>query len=70
MNEFWSDGLDNTPDQFHKVYWRLIRAEQRGAELSFKLFQMLETLKNLNESAANMTITNSSINSLRNSSGK
>ncbi|MCI4379656.1 hypothetical protein PGIGA_G00230750 [Pangasianodon gigas] len=58
---------DNTSDQFHKVYWRLIKAEQRGEELSFKLIQMLEKLKNLNNTGANQTITNSSRNSLVNS---
>ncbi|MCJ8733763.1 hypothetical protein PDJAM_G00227330 [Pangasius djambal] len=58
---------DNTLDQFRKVYWRLIKAEQRGEELSYKLVQMLEKLKNLNNTGANQTFTNSSRNSLVNS---
>lgn len=73
-NGFWFYGLDNTHNQFHKVYWRLIRAEQRGEELSYKLIQMLEKLKNLNNTAVNLTIANSlrnsSVNSWSNSSGK
>ncbi|XP_060783260.1 alpha-1,3-mannosyl-glycoprotein 4-beta-N-acetylglucosaminyltransferase B-like [Neoarius graeffei] len=54
---------DTTPDQFDKVYWRLIKAEQRGEELSYKLLQMLAKLKTLNNTVANQTITNSSRNS-------
>ncbi|KAF7707014.1 alpha-1,3-mannosyl-glycoprotein 4-beta-N-acetylglucosaminyltransferase B-like [Silurus meridionalis] len=53
-----------TPDQFHNVYWRLIRAEQRGEELSYRLSRMLEKLKYLN--STNATVSNSSRNILVN----
>ncbi|KAF5896251.1 alpha-1,3-mannosyl-glycoprotein 4-beta-N-acetylglucosaminyltransferase B-like, partial [Clarias magur] len=62
-----------SPEQFHNVYWRLLRAEQRGEELSYKLFQMLEKLKNINNTKANLTISNfknSSVSFLRNSSAR
>ncbi|GAA6080858.1 alpha-1,3-mannosyl-glycoprotein 4-beta-N-acetylglucosaminyltransferase B-like, partial [Tachysurus ichikawai] len=55
---------DNTSHHLHKVYWRLLRAEQRGEELSYKMFQMLEKLKILNNTGANLTISNSTKESL------
>ncbi|KAK2839054.1 hypothetical protein Q7C36_013868 [Tachysurus vachellii] len=55
---------DNTSHRLHKVYWRLLRAEQRGEELSYKLFQMVEKLKTINNTGANVTISNSTKDSL------
>lgn len=70
LNVFWFYGLDNASEQFHKLYWRLLKAEQHGEELSYKLIRMLEKLKGLNNTRANLTFSNSSRNALGNSSGK
>ncbi|XP_017330065.1 alpha-1,3-mannosyl-glycoprotein 4-beta-N-acetylglucosaminyltransferase B-like [Ictalurus punctatus] len=61
---------DNASEQFHKLYWRLLKAEQHGEELSYKLIRMLEKLKGLNNTRANLTFSNSSRNALGNSSAR
>ncbi|KAK3564455.1 hypothetical protein QTP86_022635, partial [Hemibagrus guttatus] len=68
LNTFRFSALDNTFNHLHKVYWRLLKAEQRGEELSYKLLLMLEKLKTVNNTGANLTVFNSTRISLSNSS--
>ncbi|KAI4879317.1 hypothetical protein NFI96_022621 [Prochilodus magdalenae] len=60
LSVLWFCGLDKEPGELQRVYERLVRAEQRGHTLSFKLLQVLENLQNLTITSNNLTSINSS----------
>ncbi|TSO15263.1 Matrix metalloproteinase-17 [Bagarius yarrelli] len=57
VNGIIPEADDHTLNQLSNVYRRLFNAEQRSAQLSYKLFEMFEKLTTLNSTGANLTIT-------------